>query len=119
MASVRKGGAEDEGSHGPTAVQPNRMAAAMERGGILGWGSYLTFAWAGPFLKLGSTVTLKAEHLEEIYRTFKRCVRVLLGSCLVSICVIRREHEPARSKTPRGRSTNLHFCVSCASSRFS
>ncbi|CAN0183138.1 unnamed protein product [Ectocarpus sp. 12 AP-2014] len=43
------------------------MAEAMQRGGILGWGSYLTFAWAGPFLKLGSTVTLKEEHLEGIY----------------------------------------------------
>ncbi|CAM9665095.1 unnamed protein product, partial [Hapterophycus canaliculatus] len=46
---------------------PNRMAEAIERGGILGWGSYLTFAWAGPFLKLGSSVTLKEEHLEGIY----------------------------------------------------
>ncbi|CAB1098879.1 unnamed protein product [Ectocarpus sp. CCAP 1310/34] len=45
----------------------NRMAAAMKRGGIMGWGSYLTFAWAGSFLKLGSTVTLKEEHLEGIY----------------------------------------------------
>ncbi|CBN77889.1 hypothetical protein Esi_0077_0043 [Ectocarpus siliculosus] len=45
----------------------NLMAEAMKRGGILGWGSYLTFAWAGPFLKLGSTVTLKEEHLEGIY----------------------------------------------------
>ncbi|CBN77893.1 conserved unknown protein [Ectocarpus siliculosus] len=43
------------------------MAEALQRGGILGWGSYLTFAWAGPFLKLGSTVTLKEEHLEGIY----------------------------------------------------
>eukprot|EP00752_Nemacystus_decipiens_P006704 g6027.t1 len=66
-----QGGGEDEGGHDPPVVPPNRMAAAMKRGGILGWGSYLTFAWAGPFLKLGSTVTLKTEHLEEIYKTHK------------------------------------------------
>ncbi|CAN0142840.1 unnamed protein product [Ectocarpus sp. 6 AP-2014] len=58
---------------GNVAHQPgNRMASAMKRGGILGWGSYLTFAWAGPFLKLGSTVTLKEEHLEGIYDKHER-----------------------------------------------
>lgn len=89
MASVRQDDGEDERGRDPPPVQPNRMAEAMERGGILGWGSYLTFAWAGPFLKLGSTVALKAEHLEDIYKTFKRCV--CSGSCLVSILRSRRE----------------------------
>ncbi|CAN0477208.1 unnamed protein product, partial [Ectocarpus sp. 12 AP-2014] len=91
MASVRQAGDISQGQasgggQGPTASsgeqqhrqhveeggnvahQPgNHMAEAMKRGGILGWGSYLTFAWAGSFLKLGSTVTLKEEHLEGIY----------------------------------------------------
>ncbi|CAM9122756.1 unnamed protein product [Ectocarpus sp. 4 AP-2014] len=91
MASVRQAGETTQGQasgagQGPTASsgeqqhrqhveeggnvarQPsNRMAEAMKRGGMLGWGSYLTFAWAGSFLKLGSTVTLKEEHLEGIY----------------------------------------------------
>lgn len=78
MTSVKKDGREDRGdggSHDPPAVQPNRMAEALEKGGILGWGSYLTFAWAGPFLKLGSTVTLTVDHLEGIYKTYKRYIR--------------------------------------------
>lgn len=87
MAYVRPSDEEEESGHDPPVVQPNRMAEVIERGGILGWGSYLTFAWAGPFLKLGSTVTLKTEHLEGIYKTFKRCVRVLgfkIGTHLVA-----------------------------------
>lgn len=100
MASVRQGNGEDEGGHDPPAVQPNRMAEAMERGGILGWASYLTFAWAGPFLKLGSTVTLKTEHLEGIYKTFKRsvCLSVCLGSCLVSTLRTRSEWEQGQQR---------------------
>ena len=77
MSSMRKDDGEDRengGGHDPPAVQPNRMAAALEKGGILGWGSYLTFSWAGPFLKLGSTVTLTVDHLEGIYKTYKRFV---------------------------------------------
>ncbi|CAM9346350.1 unnamed protein product, partial [Ectocarpus sp. 8 AP-2014] len=58
----------EDGKNVAQQQQPdNRLAAAMKRGGIMGWGSYLTFAWAGSFLKLGSTVTLKEEHLEGIY----------------------------------------------------
>lgn len=94
MASVRQGDGEDEGGRDPPAVQqPNRMAEAMDRGGILGWASYLTFAWAGPFLKLGSTVTLRTEHLEGIYKTFARCVFGFgFLFCLVSVwCCIRSE----------------------------
>ncbi|CAM9399555.1 unnamed protein product, partial [Ectocarpus sp. 12 AP-2014] len=59
----------EEGENVANQYPDNRMAAAMKRGGIVGWGSYLTFAWAGSFLKLGSTVTLKEEHLEGIYDT--------------------------------------------------
>lgn len=84
----KRGSARDERGQpaGPACQRPgeerggegkppgNRMAEAMERGGILGWGSYLTFAWAGPFLRLGSKVTLKEENLEGIYKTYKRCV---------------------------------------------
>lgn len=57
------------------AQQPkkNRMAKDMERGGILGWGSYLTFSWANAFLSLGATVALKEEHLESIYKKHERC----------------------------------------------
>ncbi|CAM9886717.1 unnamed protein product [Scytosiphon promiscuus] len=62
---------EIEGEQEQDGPPRNRMAEAIERGGILGWGSYLTFAWAGPFLKLGSSVTLKEEHLEGIYKTYK------------------------------------------------
>ncbi len=76
MASVRQADEAEEGGNPPRAVPPNRMQETMDRGGILGWASYLTFAWAGPFLKLGSTTTLKEEHLEEIYKTFKRCACV-------------------------------------------
>lgn len=36
------------------------------------WGSYLTFSWAGSFLSLGSTVTLKEEHLEGTYKKHER-----------------------------------------------
>lgn len=78
MASVRQAHEDDDGGLDPPAVTPNRMAEAMERGGIRGWSSYLTFAWAGPFLKLGSTVTLKAEHLEGVYKTFKRYAYVVV-----------------------------------------
>lgn len=48
------------------------LADAIERGGLSGWASYLTFAWAGPFLKLGSTVTLKVEDLDGIYKEHER-----------------------------------------------
>eukprot|EP00903_Cladosiphon_okamuranus_P016201 g14950.t2 len=71
MASVSQDSGENVGGDDPPQVPPNPMAEAMERGGILGWGSYLTFSWAGPFLKLGSTVTLTAEHLEDIYKPFR------------------------------------------------
>lgn len=50
------------------------MTDAIERGGLIGWASYLTFSWAGPFLKLGSTVTLKVDDLDGIYKGHKRCV---------------------------------------------
>lgn len=73
---------EEQGQHEPPK---NRMAEAIERGGIWGWGSYLTFAWAGPFLKLGSTVTLKEEHLEGIYKTHERC-----GFCTSRTLLLRK-----------------------------
>lgn len=73
---MRQADMPDEGGLLPPVAQPNRMQEAMDRGGILGWGSYLTFAWAGHFLKLGSTTTLNEEHLESIYKMFKRCAYV-------------------------------------------
>ena len=76
MASARQTGEAGDGNDLPPAAPPNRMQEAMDRGGIVGWASYLTFAWAGHFLKLGSTTTLKEEHLEDVYKTFKRCAYV-------------------------------------------
>lgn len=75
----RLGGKRPRLRHQPSKQQQrlaastkNRMAKGLERGGIPGWGSYLTFSWVGPFLKLGSMVTLKEEHLEEIYKHHER-----------------------------------------------
>lgn len=63
----------------------NRLAEAIERGGITGWGSYLVFAWAMPLLRLGASRTLKEDDLEGIYHTHKRLVNeVHRRSCVVS-----------------------------------
>ncbi|CAB1106389.1 unnamed protein product [Ectocarpus sp. CCAP 1310/34] len=67
----------------------------MKRGGIIGWGSYLTFAWAGSFLKLGSTVTLKEEHLEGIYDKHERWEE---GPNMLNERVSRRLPPPRWSK---------------------
>lgn len=48
------------------------FADTIERGGILGALSYLTFYWAGSFLQLGSTKTLGEEDLMGIDKKTKR-----------------------------------------------
>lgn len=58
-------------------LRPNRMGEALA---ARRWGSHLTFSWAGSFLWLGSTVTIKEEHLEATYKNHERWVR--LGCCL-------------------------------------
>lgn len=78
---IHEDGNDDQEQQQQQQQPPSRMGQALERGGILGYGSYLTFAWAGSFLELGSTVTLKEEHLETIYKTFKRCVWFGLVYC--------------------------------------
>lgn len=67
-------------------LRPNRMGEAIAAGR---WGSYLTFSWAGSFLSLGSTVTIKEEHLEGTYEKHERycregliiCVKGVLSRC--------------------------------------
>lgn len=74
-APVASGGQDEEIDENEGGKQ-NRstMADAIDRGGLVGWASYLTFSWAGPFLKLGSAVTLKVDDLDGIYKGHKRCV---------------------------------------------
>ena len=50
----------------------NSMEETIERGGLSGWFSLLTFGWAGPFLRLGSSRTLTEEDLDGIYKHHRR-----------------------------------------------
>lgn len=84
------GGGSDKGHAQPVSPQENKaavmddedcnkqprsmLAEAIERGGLSGWASYLTFYWAGPFLSLGSSRTIKEEDLEGIFKTHRRYV---------------------------------------------
>lgn len=85
------------------------MAEALERGFPFGYLSFLTFSWAGPFLKLGASRTLTEEDLVGIGERQKRsgvasavnerrcggvvhvldhlgaklCIRVIWSSCML------------------------------------
>lgn len=50
-------------------LRPNRMGEAIT---ARRWWSCLTFSWAKSFLSLGSTITIKEEHLEDTYKTHER-----------------------------------------------
>lgn len=73
-------------------LRPNRMGEAMAAGR---WGSYLTFSWAGSFLSLGSTVTIKEEHLEG---TYEKHERYFAASCrCMYVLMSRRIGSPNRT----------------------
>ena len=108
MASEEEHGADREAptvSHGQQEEddeneggKQNRsaLADAIERGGLVGWASFLTFSWAGPFLKLGSTVTLKIDDLDGICEAHKRCVWIGVFAC----CSARRERLLGKASRP-------------------
>jgi len=50
----------------------NGMQEAIDRGGLFGCFSLLTFSWAGPFLRLGASRTLEENDLDGIYKYHKR-----------------------------------------------
>lgn len=51
---------------------PSSYVDVVERGGILGWASYVSFHWAGRFLRLGASKTLQEEDLMGIHPKSKR-----------------------------------------------
>lgn len=54
------------------AEPPSLFVDTIEKGGISGWASYLSYSWAGPFLRLGASRTLQEEDLMGIHITCKR-----------------------------------------------
>lgn len=62
---------EGEGQEGEEEP-PSALKDAMRRGRIRGFASYVTFHWAGPFMQLGSSRTLREEDLLGINMTCKR-----------------------------------------------
>lgn len=66
--SLEESGGEEE--------PPSAFVNAIRRGGISGWASYLTFAWAEQFLRLGASKTLQEGDLMGVDDTCKRCVGV-------------------------------------------
>lgn len=51
---------------------PSAFVNTMRQGGISGWASYFTFAWAKPFLRMGASKTLEEEDLMGIDESCKR-----------------------------------------------